>query len=156
MIKKAFTLIELIFVIVIMGIMAGIASTSFKPTYLIDDSNFIIAKIKEAQFLGIGYEHLNFDGTSSVFDDKSGCIEIKKSSLEENATNKNEINYKIHSLLSGNLNNTKICFDSKGRPHKDDFDGDLLTEQKILTLRYSDKERNITIEPITGYVIVNY
>jgi len=156
MIKNAFTLIELIFVIVIMGIMAGIASTSFKPTYLIDDSNFIIAKIKETQFLGIGYEHLSFGGTSSGFDASSGCIEIRKSSLEENATNQNEINYKIHSVLSGELNNTKICFDSKGRPHEDNFDGALLTTSKILTLKYSEKERNITIEPITGYVILSY
>ncbi len=154
--KQAFTLLELIFVIVIMGIMAGVASSAFKTNYLLDDTNFISLKIKNAQFLGIGHEHLNFNGTSSGFDDKSGCIDIKKSSLEENATNKNEINYKIHSVLSGDLNDMKICFDSKGRPHEDDFNGSLLTASKTLTLNYSKKERNITIEPITGYVILNY
>ena len=154
--KQAFTLIELIFVIVIMGIMAGIASSAFKTNYLLDDTNFIALKIKNAQFLGIGHEHLNFDGTSSGFDDKSGCIDIKKSELDEEATNKNEINYAIHSSLSGSLNDTKICFDSKGRPHEDDFNGTLLTSSKTLTLEYSNEDRNITIEPITGYVIINY
>ena len=114
--KQAFTLLELIFVIVIMGIMAGIASSAFKTNYLLDDTNFISLKIKNAQFLGIGYEHSGLTNG-----DKTGCIEIKKSSLEENATNENEINYKIHSVLSGDLNDMKICFDSKGRPHENNF-----------------------------------
>jgi len=149
--KQAFTLLELIFVIVIMGIMAGIASSAFKTNYLLDDTNFIALKIKNAQFLGIGYEHFGLTNG-----DETGCIDIRKSSLEENATNKNEINYKIHSTLSGSLNDTKICFDSKGRPHEDDFNGALLTASKILTLKYSGKEKNVTIEPVTGYVIVNY
>ena len=153
MMKKAFTFIELIFVIVIMGIMASVASSSFRSNYLLNDTNFIALKIKNAQFLGIGYEHLDFGGGVSS-SDRTGCIKINKSKLEENATNKNELNYKLHVTLSPS--DTTICFDSKGRPHDKDFNGTLLTSQKIITLSYNKKENNISIEPITGYVIVNY
>jgi len=59
-----------------------------------------------------------------------------------------------------NPTDTTICFDSKGRPHDgnftDDFNANLLSSQKIITLEYRGKERNITIQPITGYVIVKY
>jgi len=58
--KKAYTLIELIFVIIIIGIMSAVGASAFKPTYLRDDTNFIQAKIKQAQFLGIGYNHIAF------------------------------------------------------------------------------------------------
>ena len=152
MIKKAFTLIELIFVIVIIGIMAGIASSSFKTNYLLDDTNFIVLKIKNAQFLGLGYEHLKFGG--GTISDRTGCIDIEKSALEENATEKNEMNYKLHITLDPA--DTTICFDSKGRPHYDNFDGELLTSQKTISLTYNGEENNITIEPITGFVIVNF
>ncbi|MEO1954224.1 MAG: type II secretion system protein [Campylobacterales bacterium] len=153
MIKKAFTLIELIFVIVLIGIMAGVASSSFKTNYLLNDTNFIALKIKEAQSLGIGYEHLDFGGGVSS-SDKTGCIRIYKDTLEENATNKHEVNYKLHVTLDPE--DTTICFDSKGRPHYDSFDGELLSSQKTISLDYNEEENNITIQPITGYIIVNY
>ena len=58
--KNAYTLVELIFVIVIIGVLAGVASTSFKSDYLRADMNYIAAKIKEAQYKGIGFEHKVF------------------------------------------------------------------------------------------------
>jgi len=158
--KKAFTLIELIFVMVIIGIMAGVGFSSFKPKYLLNDTTFILAKIKEAQFLGIGYEHLEFGGGGGGADYDSGCINIIKNSLEENATNKNEVSYKLHVTITkeqGDGANNIICFDSKGRPHHTDFALDnLLSTQSIFSFHYPNETRTITIEPITGYIILTY
>jgi prepilin-type N-terminal cleavage/methylation domain-containing protein len=153
MIKRAFTLIELIFSIVIIGIMTGVATASFKTNYLLTDTNFIALKIKNTQALGIGYEHLDFGGGVSS-SDTTGCIKIEKSSLEENATNQHEVNYKLHVTLDPL--STTICFDSKGRPHKESFDGDLYTSQETITLSNANKAMSINIQAITGYVIVKY
>jgi len=154
--RKAFSLIELIFVIVIIGIMAGVGFSSFKPKYLTDDVNFIQMKIKEAQSSGVGYEHNNFGSEETNPDFNNGCISMVKSDLEENATNKNEINYKLNvSITAENGVNTTICFDSKGRPHEGDFTlASLYTEEKTFSFNYSSKEKKIMIEPYTGYVII--
>ncbi len=140
---KAFSLIELIFVIVIIGVMAGVGMSSFKPTYLIDDVNFIQGKIQEAQSYGIGYEHLNFDGT--LIADSKGCIEITNSAL-------NDENYKLH---VNDFDYGTICFDSKGRPHNNSYNGALL-EQKVLKFTYNAKDRDIIVEAVSGYAIIKY
>ncbi|MEA2111476.1 MAG: type II secretion system protein [Campylobacterota bacterium] len=140
---RAFTLIELIFVIVIIGIMVGVGASAFKPTYLTDDVNYIHSKIQEAQFHGIGYEHLNFDGT--VIADAQGCIELTNSALKDD-------NYKLHVET---FDYGTICFDSKGRPHEDTYNGPLLA-RNVLNFVYSGENRSIIIEPISGYAIIKY
>ena len=149
--KKAYTLIELIFVIIIIGIMSAVGASAFKPTYLRDDTNFIQAKIKQAQFLGIGYNHIAFGGASLGVDYKSGCIKLKKSAFSEDTSKKDGTSYILH---IDDFDYGTICFDATGRPHEDDFNGTLLTSQLVINLKYSSKERNISIEPITGYVII--
>ena len=86
--RKAFTFIELIFVIVIIGIMTSLGLSAFKTNYLLNDVEFIASKIKEAQFLGTGYEHNGFGSQNLTPDYNAGCIKVEKTSLEENATNK--------------------------------------------------------------------
>ncbi len=152
--KKAFTLLELVFVIVIIGIMAGIGSSAFRANYLLDDTNFITAKIKEAQFKGIGYEHNGFGVEDNTPDFTNGCIRIEQNSLEENATSSGELNYKLHVSLTPS--DTTICFDSKGRPHQNDFtQATLLNNQTTITLNYATQHKTITIEPITGYLLID-
>ena len=154
--KKAFTFMELIFVIVIIGVMTTLGLSAFKTNYLFNDVEFIASKIKHVQFLGIGYEHNDFGVQESTPDYQSGCIKIEKTALEESATKKNKLNYKLHvdiEVVDGGSD--ILCFDSKGRPHMDDFTtSSLITTQKQFKFSYNGKIKYITIEPITGYAII--
>ncbi|MEA3522033.1 MAG: prepilin-type N-terminal cleavage/methylation domain-containing protein [Campylobacterota bacterium] len=153
--SKAFTLIELIFVIILIGIIAGVGSSMFKTNYLLNDTQYIMSKIHQAQYEGIGYEHQNFDGT--FISDNRGCITFTKEKLDDNASVSGG-KYSLHvSINHSSLTSDTICFDAKGRPHDGDFtQGSLLKEQKVLKLIYSNQTNQIIIEPITGYAIIKY
>jgi len=137
--RKAFTLIELIFVIVIIGIITGVGVNSFKTHYLINDVNFIVGKIRATQYQGIGYSKVQF-GTTTELNSSIGCITLDKDSL-------NDTNYKIHSTLVGNLKGETLCFDEKGSPS--------LSEDN-LSIEYKNKTVTLKIQPITGYITVKY
>jgi prepilin-type N-terminal cleavage/methylation domain-containing protein len=146
--RKAFSLLELIFVIVLIGIIAGVGSSMFKTNYLLNDTNFIVAKIREAQYQGIGYEHNGFGIEASTPDYDRGCVYL-------NDVNLSASDYKLHVTLGGDLKDKTLCFDSKGRPHEGDFTkSTLLTEQKMLNLINNSKIVSISIEPVTGYAII--
>ncbi len=153
--KKAFTLIELIFVIILIGIIAGVGSSMFKTNYLLHDTHYIMSKIRQAQYEGIGYEHQKFDGT--FIDDDRGCVDFTKEKLDDNASESGG-KYSLHvSIDKSAFSSGTLCFDAKGRPHDGDFSSNsLLSEQKMLKLGYSDTENIIIIEPITGYAIIKY
>jgi len=149
---RAFTLLELIFVIVIMGVMTAIGTSAFTPKYLVNDVNFIQSKIKEAQFRGIGYEHNSFASEQSTPDYENGCIDIEKSVLHETPKDKESLAYTLH---IDSFDYGDICFDFKGRPHRGDFTKNSLIKEKFtLIFTYNTKQRTIIIEPITGYVII--
>ncbi len=149
--KKAYTLVELIFVIVIIGVLAGVASSSFKSDYLAADMDYIAAKIKEAQYKGIGYEHKVFGSDIAPADLDNGCIRLEKSALESHAT-RGDVKYVLHvdAFDAGTL-----CFDAKGRPHETDFSlGTLLNVKKEINLSYNGTTKQIIILPLSGFAII--
>ena len=140
-----------IFVIVIIGVLAGVASTSFKSDYLRADMDYIASKIKEAQYKGIGFEHKAFGTNLAPADYNNGCIRLEKTALESHAVDGN-IKYALH--VDG-FDAGTICFDAKGRPHSDDFTlATLLSAQKVIDLSYGGKTKKITILPVSGFAIM--
>ena len=147
--RKAYTLLELIFIIVIIGILAGVASTTYKSDYLKSDVNFIAVKIKEAQYKGIGYEHKVFGTDNAPVDYINGCIRLEKTALEDKATDGNAA-YKLH---VDDFDAGIVCFDAKGRPHDNDFSpATLRSEKKVIDLSYNGETKSITISAVSGFV----
>jgi len=145
--KKAFTLVELIFVIVIIGIIGAVASSTFKTNYLAQDASFMLAKIKQTQYKGVGLDHRNFDGT--IIADTTGCIDLNQDILNESSVN-GDITYKGH---VDNFDYGTVCFDVKGRPHDSTHNGNL-SGQKNIVLTYNGETKTILILPISGLAII--
>jgi len=149
--KYAYTLVELIFVIVIIGILTGVASSSFKSDYLSSDIDFITAKIRQAQYKGIGYEHKVFGTDTASVDYNNGCIRLEKTALEDKAVD-SQATYKLHVDA---FDEGTICFDAKGRPHDDDFSlSTLRSDTKIITLSYNGETKNISLLSLSGFAVI--
>ncbi|MCJ7766429.1 MAG: prepilin-type N-terminal cleavage/methylation domain-containing protein [Thiovulaceae bacterium] len=149
--RRAFTLIELIFVVAVIGILAGVAGSMFKTNYLRNDTDLIVLKIRQSQYKGIGYEHNGFGLQSSVPDYENGCIDLNSSAFQASASS-GVAAYSLHvDAFDGGI----LCFDAKGRPHENNFaSGTLLTEKISIDLSYRGETKTIVILPKNGFVII--
>ncbi len=150
--RRAFTLIELIFVVILVGILGAVGSSLYRPDRVLADTNYIAAKLMQSRYEAIGYDHRNFDGT---FDSSSiGCITISKSSLNDPPQRAGGYTLSKKSLVtvSGLTGNT-ICFDEKGYPHDGNFfDSSLLHRRVDINVSDSKNSYTITVMPFSGYV----
>lgn len=145
--KHGFTLIELIFVIILMGVLTGIGFYMSQPDATKQDAQYTLLKLKEARYRAIGYE----TGSDNCSD--GGWITLTKTALSTAADNNDSMHHEIKSEVTPNKT---ICFDSLGRPH----DGNLTTLSTILrtdlniTFKDGDKNTTIRLFPQTGYAII--
>ncbi len=148
---KSFTLIELIFVIVIMGILSFIAISYIPDNTLSDDTKALENLIKLKETYALGYEaNMNDEN-----DKKRVCITFDKNYINSEE-NDSKIRYYIKSDISSNIQT--VCFDKFARPFKDsvdETDQNLLHKNVTIMLKYKNQEKNITIDQITGYVSEN-
>lgn len=154
--KKAFSMVELIFIIVLMGILAKVGSSFMPDNKLLNDTNYISMKIKEAQKNAIGYDTFVFGQTpywniplrySSDFN--RTCIESTKLFLE---AMDNDRSYKLTAKVD---NNRTICFDNIGRPFQENLPASQLIHQHIdINISYNNKINTISVLPLSGYVII--
>ena len=79
--RNAFSLIELIFVIVLIGIMSGIGFYMSQPDYARQDAQYTLLKLKEARYRALGYDAL----------DNAGCVTLTQAALSSNETPRHEI-----------------------------------------------------------------
>jgi len=146
---KAFTLIELIYVIVIIGILAGTGFYYFKPHYLQNDRDFL-----ELQLNTVRYEGLNYDkrSPSASMDYSVGCIAQSDFFTPHSTIGKH---YKKHATFTLTPDENILCFDTIGHLHNGTDTNkttqiSLLSSDVVITLRYNNKEKNITIDHFSG------
>lgn len=146
--KKAFSLIELIFVIVLIGVLSGIGFTMSRPDYTRNDAQYALLKLKEARYRALGYDTGN--GSSAP----QGCVTLTKAALSNNEPPKHEIKSTIAPITG--LTTAMICFDALGRPH----DGNstalstLIPSDLNILFSHADKNSSIRIYRQSGYAII--
>jgi len=147
--RKAFTMIELIFIIVIIGILASALVMNMPDNRLLMDRNFITQKIKQKQIYALSYD--NYDYKSQKFIDNTTCIYINKEAInqEEKENSKSKV-YQISSLTTISPNDLNICFDNLGRAFKLN---NLLNMPIELNITYKEKTKTIYIMPFSGSVV---
>ncbi|MDD2782014.1 type II secretion system protein, partial [Sulfuricurvum sp.] len=101
--RNAFSLVELIFVVVLIGVISGIGFYMSRPDYSRQDAQYALLKLKEARYRALGYDAL----------DNAGCVTLTQVALSSNETPKHE----IKSTITLTPNVPTICFDGMGRPH---------------------------------------
>lgn len=149
--RDAFSLIELIFVIVIIGILAGVASTTFRVNYLREDAQAVVIKIRQAQYKGLGYTHGTFSEATIAADYEHGCIRLEKNAMEEKAAE----GQNAHRLHVDAFDEGTLCFDEYGRPYETDLSpSNHITSIKVLTLSLNGQNQDIIIYPKSGFATV--
>jgi len=150
--RKAFSMVELIFIIVLMGILAKVGSSFIPDNKLLNDTNYMSMKIKDAQKNAIGYDTFRFGQTSYWVipsryskDFNLTCIESTKQFLENVDGNKS------YTLTATIDNNATFCFDSAGRPYDENT---TLINKVDINVRYNNKTNTISVLPMSGYVII--
>jgi len=139
--KKAYTLIELLFVIVIIGILSGVGYYSFDPHYLRNDAHMIAMKIQQTRYEAIHYDKsLEDDDTNSSI----GCIDIAKIKESQSSIDQN---YKFH-YDEIQTDTDTICFDIFGRLAS--------KEDENITISYQNKTVTLYILKNSGYIDIIY
>ena len=144
---RAFSLIELIFVIVIMGILTFSALEFIPDNTLISDKDMLKLKIMQKKSNALGYKNIGLDDYNYI------CITFDKDYLNNNE----DENYTFKSDISiDGLSGNRVCFDSFGRMYDKEIDielKNLISSKTILiTLKYKDQKQNIVIYPLTGAI----
>jgi len=176
--KKAFTMLELVFVIVVIGILAATIIPSTRTNPVPEASIDLVSKIKYAQHLAMVDDKFNATAGSNwmqnrwqitLVNNKYSIVSDNDTTYAVDPSNKDEdiqdidlnAKYGVTVALTGGCNaQTDITFDHLGRPHVGEINddttpyvtGQLMTSACIITVSNgSDPDKTIHIEPETGY-----
>lgn len=157
--KKAFTMIELIFVIILISIISSVG-IGFIPNYdLQNDTNFILMNIKEKQknALNNDINSLGAEFWEQPIEDSDEynltCVKFTKDSLEKlDIKNSYTIKSSISSVPT-------LCFDFLGRPYE--YNDTLNSKVQLLLVNIdinvtkNNNSKNISVYPMSGYAKIN-
>jgi len=148
---KAFTLIEMIFVVVLIGLISIGAINAIPDNTLLNNTNFIYNKIleKKANALSFMADMQNKDENRTV------CITFDKEWLK-NDENHSKVKFNLSNRITISADVNTVCFDYLGRAYKGDIDlktFDTLSHQNInINITYKNKTKKVIIYPISGFV----
>lgn len=155
--KSAFSMIELIFTVIIIGILASAMRMALPDTALRSDTDFILQKIRKIKMQALLYDH-SIPGKTSWrdVDYNDTCITLNKNylnNMEQNTNSPHKYHLNKQTLLSSTV--SKICFDHEGRPYQNNYKLNNFLHWPIeLNITYKQKIKQLLIMPYSGSVIV--
>ncbi len=150
-------MIELIFIIVIIGIVASAVKMAMPDNRLYSDSDFVLQKIQQTRMNALLIDHFRFDDESWRSDDYNDtCIELNKDYLQNmEKSENNPKKYRLSPRTSLSASAEKVCFDNLGRPYRNDYSLNNFLKMPIeLNISYKEKRKQVLIMPYSGGVIV--
>jgi len=179
--KQAFTLLELVFVIVIIGILAAVIIPKTQRNTVSEARIKLQSDIRYTQHLAMIDDKYNSNNDQwyknrwriTFNENKYSLLSDTNTSavdpLDKQKTLSNidlETNYGVAISLSGGyLNESTISFDNNGRPHVGDLNSvtsaydstQILQTPCVITLSgSSENDQKLTIFPETGYVSYSF
>ncbi len=147
--SSGFTMVEIIFVIVIIGILASIGTSIFPDNRLYEYSSKVTMNLKKKQKNAIGYDIHGFNVTPWTKEDERTCMNLNETDLLGESLSLVRVD------IGGGANeNDKLCFDEYGRPYIHE-EQRLLTEEINITINYNNNNKTILVYPYSGYVKIN-
>jgi Tfp pilus assembly protein FimT len=147
--KYAFTILEIIFVIIIISLVAIGARNALPDNTLLNSTNYLKAKILDKRANALAYE----TNLTNLEDEYLVCVKFDKDWLKiDESKSKVKINMSQKVTISADYN---VCFDYLGRTHKnsinlDDF-STLMHESVDVNISYNNNYKIIRVYPMTGY-----
>lgn len=145
--KTAFSLIELIFAIVLIGVLSAIGFYMNRSDPTRADAQYTLLKLKEARYRAIGYQ------SSTTFGSDGGCVTLNKDALSNDVEPRHNLKSTIAltSVITYEkpsphaLDGDKICFDVLGRPHDGNSSALNTLLSNDLNLTFANTTYNTTI-----------
>ncbi len=140
--KKAFTLIELVLIIILIAILAKVGMGYTKTDYLQKDVEYFLLQIKKTKFKAMGAYKVG-----------GHCLSLDEDEVVDGEAN--EANpYKFRSTITSDAD--KLCFDEFGRAYKNDINPSSYMKKPLdIELEYKSKSCTIKVYPLTGYGIIS-
>jgi len=180
--RYAFTLLELVFVIIVIGILAVVAMPNFKGNPLQTAAEQVATHIRYTQHLAMVDD--KFDPANGTWFQGKWAIDLCQpaytistlngtmtatdplTKTDINGTAVEDFNLADQFSITGIAvagGNCRIAFDNMGRPYgftaaglpATAYDG-ILNADTVITLRHTDGNATITVVDETGYVSVAY
>jgi len=150
-------MIELIFVIMILGILTSAIKMAIPDNRLFSDTNFILQKIKQTQMDALNIDHFKFnDPTWRTDEYNDTCIGLDKLSFKnlEDASHQTQT-YKLSPSTTLRASESKICFDNLARPYKNDYQLNNFLNMPIeLNITYKHRTTRLIIMPYSGSMLI--
>jgi len=149
--KKAFTLIEMIFVIILIGLLSVGALNSIPDNTLTNNTKYVYNKILEKKANALSF----MADMSNKEENQTVCVTFDNDWFKKDENN-SKVKFNLSKRVTISSSIKTICFDYLGRPYKSNvnlknFDN-ILHNSVDINVSYKKSYKTITIYPITGFV----